>query len=577
MRRLRLALAQMNSTVGDLDRNAATIRRLIGEARRAGADLVAFPEMALPGYPPEDLLLKPQFIRDNLQALDAIAPATRGLAAIVGVVDRNGDIFNAAAVLADGRRVGMYHKMYLPNYGVFDEDRYFQAGRRCAVFRVAGVTVGVNICEDIWYPEGPTQLQALAGEAEVIVNINASPYSQGKGAFRERMYATRAADNLVMVAAVNMVGAQDELVFDGHSVVVDQHGALIARGGQFVEELLVVDLDVDAVFQSRLHDTRRRKKKLALLERDGEIQRFDLPPLKPRPRRSRPAPAVPALLSPEEEVYRALTVGVRDYVAKNGFETVVIGVSGGIDSALTTAIAVDALGAAHVVGVFMPSPYTSVESREDVDRLAKRLGVRLITLPIHDVMADYHKTLSPTFGKRPPDIAEENIQARIRGNLLMALSNKFGWLVLTTGNKSEMSVGYTTLYGDMAGGFAVIKDVPKTLVYALARFRNRREEVIPQRVLDRAPTAELRPHQRDEDTLPPYAVLDPILRAYVEDDRSVEDIVAMGYPRATVAAVARMVDGSEYKRRQSPIGIKLTPRALGKDRRMPVTNRYRER
>ncbi len=577
MRRLRLALAQMNSTVGDLDRNAATIRRLIGAARRAGADLVAFPEMALPGYPPEDLLLKPRFIRDNLQALDAIAPATRGLAAIIGVVDRNGDIFNAAAVLADGRRVGMYHKMYLPNYGVFDEDRYFQAGRRCAVFRVAGVTVGVNICEDMWYPEGPTQLQALAGEAEVIVNINASPYCQGKGAFRERMYATRAADNLVMVAAVNMVGAQDELVFDGHSVVVDQHGALIARGGQFVEELLVVDLDVDAVFQSRLHDTRRRKKKLALLERDGEIQRFDMPRTKPKLRRPlTPRPIAPPL-APDKEVYRALTTGVRDYARKNGFETVVIGLSGGIDSALTAVIAADALGASRVVSVFMPSPYSAIQSREDVERLTRNLGIRLITLPIPELMAGYEKVLAATFSGRRPDTTEENIQARIRGNLLMALSNKFGWLVLTTGNKSEMSVGYATLYGDMAGGFAVIKDVYKTMVYTLARDRNRAGEVIPQRIIDRAPTAELKANQTDQDTLPPYDVLDPILRAYVEEDQDLDAIVAQGFPRRTVTAVARMVDRSEYKRRQSPIGIKLTPRALGKDRRMPVTNRYRER
>jgi NAD+ synthase (glutamine-hydrolysing) len=576
MRRLRLALAQMNSTVGDLDRNAAVIRRLIAEARRAGADLVAFPEMALPGYPPEDLLLKPQFIRDNLRALDAIAASTRGLVAVVGVVDRNGDIFNAAAVLADGRRVGMYHKMYLPNYGVFDEDRYFQAGSQCPVFTVAGVTVGVNICEDNWYPEGPTQLQAVAGDAEVIVNINASPYYQGKGAVRERMYATRAADNLVIVAAVNMVGAQDELVFDGHSVVVDQHGSIVARGGQFIEELMVVDLDVDAVFQSRLHDTRRRKKKLALLEQHGAVQRFELPRIKPKPRRpSMNRPVAPPLL-PKEEVYRALTTGVRDYVHKNGFETVVIGLSGGIDSALTAAIAVDALGTSRVVGVFMPSPYSAPQSREDVARLTKNLGIRLITLPIPGLMAGYEKILAATFAERRPDTTEENIQARIRGNLLMALSNKFGWLVLTTGNKSEMSVGYATLYGDMAGGFAVIKDVYKTMVYTLARDRNRAGEVIPQRIIDRAPTAELKANQRDQDALPPYDVLDPILKAYVEEDKALDGIVAMGYPKKTVEAVARMVEHSEYKRRQAPIGIKLTPRALGKDRRMPVTNRYRE-
>lgn len=578
MRRLRLALAQINSTVGDLAGNAAKIRRGIGEARKAGADLVAFPEMSLPGYPPEDLLLKPRFIQDNLKALESIMSATRGIVAVVGVVDRDGDIFNAAAVLANGRRVGMHRKMYLPNYGVFDEDRYFQTGKDCSVFEINGVTVGVNICEDIWFPEGPTQLQSLVGEAELIVNIGASPYSQGKGAFRERMFATRAVDNQVMVAAVNAVGGQDELVFDGHSVIVDQQGQVVARGRQFVEDLLVVDLEVDAVFQARLHDTRRRKKKLAMLKQFGAVQRVKIPTAKsPKPRRAWVNRPVPDLLAPEEEVYRALVTGVRDYVAKNGFETVVIGLSGGIDSALTAAIATDALGASGVVGVFMPSPYTSAQSREDTERLVHNLGVRLITLPIHGLMAGYEKTLAETFSGRGPDTTEENVQARIRGNFLMALSNKFGWLVLTTGNKSEMSVGYATLYGDMAGGFAVIKDVYKTVVYDLARHRNSAGKVIPQQIIDRAPTAELKPDQRDQDTLPPYDVLDAILKAYVEEDTALESIVARGYARKTVEAVARMVDRSEYKRRQAPIGIKLTPRALGKDRRMPVTNRYRER
>ncbi len=577
MRRLRLALAQMNSTVGDLSGNAAKIRRLIAEARKSGADLVAFPEMALPGYPPEDLLLKPRFIHDSVKALASVTGATRGIVAVVGTVDRDGDIFNAAAVLANGRRVGMYHKMYLPNYGVFDEDRYFQAGRSCAVFDVAGVIVGVNICEDIWFPEGPTQLQALVGEAEVIVNLSASPYHQTKGALRERMLADRAADSLAIVAAVNLVGGQDELVFDGHSVVVDERGDVLARGRQFAEELLVVELDVGSVFQARLHDTRRRKKKLEMLKQFGPVQRFKIPGVKPaKPRRPwANRPVVPSLEA-DEEVYRALVTGVGDYVAKNGFETVVVGLSGGIDSALTATIAVDALGPSRVVGVFMPSPYTSTQSREDTDQLVRNLGIHLISLPIHSLMAGYEKTLAEPFSGRRPDTTEENIQARIRGNLLMALSNKFGWLVLTTGNKSELSVGYATLYGDMAGGFAVIKDVYKTLVYDLARHRNAGREVIPQRIIDRVPTAELKPNQRDQDTLPPYGMLDSILKAYVEEDKALDAIVAMGYPKKTVEAVARMVDRSEYKRRQAPIGIKLTPRALGKDRRMPVTNRYRE-
>ncbi len=578
MRRLRLALAQMNSTLGDLRGNAAKIRRLIGEARKAGADLVAFPEMALPGYPPEDLLLKPRFIQDNLKALDSLTTATRGIVALVGVVDRDGDIFNAAAVLANGRRVGMYRKMYLPNYGVFDEDRYFQAGTTGVVFEVAGVTVGVNICEDIWFPEGPTRLQALGGEAQLIVNLSASPYHQAKGESRERMLATRAVDNLVMVAAVNMVGGQDELVFDGHSVVVDERANVLARGRQFAEELLVVDLDVDGVFQARLHDTRRRKNKLEMLAQFGAVQRLDMPAIKSaKPRRPLADRPVVSWLDPDEEVYRALVTGVGDYVFKNGFETVVIGLSGGIDSALTATIAVDALGAPRVVGVFMPSPFTSAQSRADTEQLVRNLGIRLITLPIHGLMAGYDKALAETFSGRRPDTTEENIQARIRGNLLMALSNKFGWLVLTTGNKSEMSVGYATLYGDMAGGFAVIKDVYKTLVYDLSRHRNTAGEVIPQRIIDRAPTAELKPGQRDQDLLPAYETLDPILKAYVEEDKALDAIVAMGYPPKMVETVARMVDRSEYKRRQAPIGIKLTPRALGKDRRMPVTNRYRER
>jgi NAD+ synthase (glutamine-hydrolysing) len=471
--------------------------------------------------------------------------------------------------------------MYLPNYGVFDEDRYFQAGTVSTVAVLNGVTFGINICEDIWHSEGPTLTQTLAGDAEVIVNINASPYHRGKARDRQQMLATRARDNLAVVAYINMVGGQDELIFDGMSMIFDQTGKMAVWGRQFQEDLVVADVNLDAVFRSRLHDPRRRKKKLLLAADRPPLRRFELSrqpaPSKKRALHYRP----PEVLHPLNEVYQALVLGIKDYVAKNGFSRVVIGMSGGVDSSLTAVLAVDALGADNVVGVFMPSQYTSAASEEDARLLAKALGIKLIVVPIKDLFETYLKTLSKEFKGRPADATEENLQARIRGNLLMGLSNKFGWLVLTTGNKSEMSVGYATLYGDMAGGFAVIKDVPKTLVYELSRHRNSLEKIekngpIPQRVLKRPPTAELKPGQTDQDTLPPYEILDPILLAYVEEDRGREEIVAMGFERRLVEKVIRMVDSSEYKRRQAPIGIKISPRAFGRDRRVPVTHRYKE-
>jgi NAD+ synthase (glutamine-hydrolysing) len=572
MRRFRIGLAQINPTVGDFDGNVRKIVDGIERARGQGCRLVAFPELAIPGYPPEDLLFRSAFIDANLRALEEVTRASRGITAVVGFVDKRDDIFNAAAILHDGVRAGVYHKQYLPNYGVFDENRYFQAGTESPVFTCGDVTFAVNICEDIWYPTGPTRRQALAG-AELIVTINGSPYHAGKAHFRETMVATRAADDLVCLAFLNMVGGQDELVFDGGSVIVDQHAECVARGRAFAEDFVVADLDLDAVFYARLRDSRRRQEKLVA---DVDVPRIVLPPLAAP---SDAPPVTPVRAEPlgrVDEVFHALVLGTHDYVRKNGFKRVVIGLSGGIDSALVAAIAVEALGAENVVGVTMPSPYSSAGTRNDAQRLAKNLGIEFQKLPITSVFKQFKSALAEPFKGFAEDVAEENIQARIRGTLLMALSNKFGWLVLTTGNKSEIGVGYSTLYGDMAGGFAVIKDVPKTLVYELAAHVNARggRAVIPETVITRAPSAELRPDQTDQDTLPPYAELDAVLRLYVEEDRSVPEIVAMGFGADTAARVARMVDRNEYKRRQGPIGVKITPRAFGRDWRLPIVNRF---
>ncbi|MGC8873163.1 MAG: NAD+ synthase [Chloroflexia bacterium] len=571
MELFRLALAQLNPTVGDLTGNADKVRAAIAQARELRADLVVFPELVLTGYPPEDLLLMPSFVRANTECLREVAERTSGIAALVGFVDcRDDEIFNAAALLHDGQVVAVYHKVYLPNYGVFDEYRYFHPGDRPLVFRQGEVVVGVSICEDIWYPTGPVEAEALAG-ARLIVNLSASPYHRGKGRGRERMLATRAADNVAYVAFCNLVGGQDELVFDGGSVVFDPRGELVARALCFDEDLLVVDLDLGEVLRQRLHDPRRRQLRL---EAAGAVQEVLLPCRQAAVRVPVP-PRVEPLPEPDAEVYQALVLGTRDYVRKNGFREVVVGLSGGVDSSLVAAIAADALGPASVCGVYMPSRYSSAESREDARAVADLLGIRYLEIPIDGVFQSYLETLSGPFAGLAPDVTEENIQARIRGNLLMALSNKFGWLVLTTGNKSELATGYCTLYGDMAGGFAVIKDVPKTLVYHLARYRNTRSPAIPERVLAKPPSAELRPDQRDEDTLGPYALLDPILQAYVEEDRGLEEIVALGYDEQEVRRILRLVDRSEYKRRQAPPGVKITPRAFGRDRRLPITHRYR--
>lgn len=574
----RIALAQINSTVGDFEGNTTRIITSIERGREAGADIIAVPELSLTGYPPEDLLLKPQFINANLKALDRVVSATSGIIAIVGFVDRASDIHNAAAVICDGELKAVYHKNYLPNYSVFDEYRYFDAGVTAPIFEYGDLLFGVNICEDIWYPGGPTRSQALAG-AQIIINISASPYHCGKGRDRERMMATRAEDNAVAVAYVNLVGGQDELVFDGQSMIFDERGRVVARGRLFEEDFIVADINAERVFKERLHDPRRRQERIGAFSDMLVCERIVL-----RSERFDNLAARGALvssietpdLSIAEEVYRALVVGTRDYVHKNGFRSVVIGLSGGIDSALTACVAVDALGADHVTCVFMPTRYSSTESGRDAAQLAQNLGVAWHVVPIEETFEEYLKMMRPIFGDVPMGVAEENIQARIRGNILMALSNKFGAMVLSTGNKSEISVGYCTLYGDMAGGFAMLKDVPKTLVYDLSNYINRRAsmQVIPEYIITRPPSAELRDDQKDSDTLPPYEILDAILELYVEEDCSSEDIIAEGFDEKTVKWVIRQVDINEYKRRQAAPGIKITPRAFGRDRRMPITSKF---
>ena len=582
----------MNPVVGDVDGNVRAIGKWVKSARQDGADIVVFPELAITGYPPEDLVLRPSFLRDTAHALQWLTTQCRDLTVVVGYPEEGGrtrpregasfvvpsglrQVFNAAAVIHNRRVAATCQKTFLPNYGVFDESRYFSPGQKALVCQVRGVRFGVNICEDIWYAGGPTRDQVTVGGAQLILNINASPYHVGKVRARQRMLAERAKQNNVVVSYTNMVGGQDEVVFDGNSMIVDRMGTVVTRAGAFEEELLMADLSFDEKTRPAGRETRAMQRYSVKRVRLSPVVRGK--PNKPVPLKN---PKLPHAL---EEIYQALVTGVRDYVRKNRFQRVLVAVSGGIDSALTAVIAADALGPNRVTGVFMPSPFTSRESRVDTKALMKALNVPLLTLPITRLWKEYVKALSSTFGERTTDTTEENLQARIRGTLVMALSNKFGHLVLTTGNKSEMSVGYATLYGDMAGGFAVIKDVPKILVYDLARYRNLKavdthgKGVIPQRVIDRAPSAELRPGQTDQDALPPYEVLDPILEAYVEQERSLQEIAGKGFPLQTVKRVMAMVDRSEYKRRQAPIGIKITQKALGKDRRMPITNRYVKR
>ncbi|HEX2166031.1 MAG TPA: NAD+ synthase [Longimicrobiales bacterium] len=610
MSRVRVGLGQINATVGAIDANVDRIRGQLEAAQSQGVDLIAFPELAVCGYPPEDLLLKPGFIAANREAIEAMAPFTKGITAVVGFADRRFDLFNAAAVLHDGEWLGTYHKQRLPNYGVFDELRYFKPGDGELLVCIRGAWVGITICEDMWLPGGPVGRLARAG-ADAIVNINASPYHRGKWRDRHRMLATRASDYAVAIAYVNLVGGQDELVFDGGSVIFGAEGELLAEAPSFEEHLLICDIELEKVFRARLHDPRRRHTLRAepatvarLFAGDPESQKLaagndNVAPTEPE---DAPVPvaaaapvasaasvspaaagadAAPAALPHDDlrEVYAALVLGTRDYVEKNGFSHVLLGVSGGIDSALAAAVAADALGSDRVTGVKLPSRYSSEGSLRDAEDLGALLGIELLEIGIEPVFQAALTVLEPQLRGTKPGITEENLQARARGMLLMALSNKFGWMLLTTGNKSEVATGYSTLYGDMAGGFAVLKDVPKTLVYELSRWRNEQPggPVIPANSIEKPPSAELRPDQTDQDSLPPYPVLDAILERYVEDDWSVAEITAAGFDEAVVRRVVTLVDRSEYKRRQAAPGVKITPRAFGKDRRLPITSGFQGR
>jgi NAD+ synthase (glutamine-hydrolysing) len=565
---MRLALAQINTVVGDLDGNSARIVGRMREARAAGADLVLFPELAVTGYPPEDLLFRPEFLRQARESLDRIAGETDGIAALVGFPWLERDLYNACAVLAGGEVRAIYPKRFLPNYGVFDEVRYFQPGRQLLLLKLGEALIGPTVCEDIWQPGPPATDLALAG-AHVIANISASPFHVGKGQEREEMLVTRARDNACWVVLVNAVGGQDELIFDGHSLVIDEEGEIVARAPAFEEALLVVDIDATTAVARRLVDARRRA-----LARERDIPDPPIVDLgEPRAAQKPVKPLVAEPLDDLEQMRLALELGLRDYVEKNGFAEIVVGVSGGIDSALTLALAVEALGPDRVHAVSMPSRYSSEETRRDAKALAQNLGTSFLEIPIDPIFEGFEQALAGTFEGRERDITEENLQARIRGVLLMALSNKFGWLVVATGNKSELSVGYATLYGDMAGGFALLKDVFKTDVFRLARHMNERKELIPTSIIDRAPSAELRDNQLDEDSLPPYPALDQVLEAYVEDDRSRDDLTDGFEPEVVERAIA-LIDRAEYKRRQAPPGVKLRPKAFGRDRRTPITNRW---
>lgn len=569
MEPIRFAMAQVNPTVGDLQGNKEKIIKFISDARSLGCDIVILPELALTGYPPEDLLLKPQFADDAAKALNEIVHKTDNIIVIVGCLDKGKDgIYNSAALIRDKELIHIYHKIMLPNYGVFDEKRYFKAGDESFVFKFEGLKIGLNICEDIWEGDGPASFEAMDMGAQVIINISASPYHSGKLQSRENMLIKRAQDTASIILYDNLVGGQDELVFDGGSMIIGWKGSILARGKQFEEDVVLFDLNVEEYLKYRKVPKKKnggdyRSKEVSLKRCEVKIR----PPFPPRRTEK---------LGSIEEIYKALVTSTRDYVLKNGFKRAVLGVSGGIDSALVACIAADALGKDNVTAVTMPSMYTKEETRLDAVAVAKNLGIKVLTMPISVLYQSYMRILKKEFKDAKPNSAEENLQARIRGNMLMALSNKFDWMVLATGNKSEMSTGYCTLYGDMAGGFAVLKDVPKTVVYQLAEYRNAvaRKEIVPVTTIKRAPTAELKPNQKDQDSLPPYHVLDAILKLYVEEDKSAGEIVAQRFDSKVVKKVISMVDKNEYKRRQSPPGVKITPKAFGKDRRIPITNKY---
>lgn len=572
---VRIALAQINPTIGDLVGNTALVQRYIEQAKAAGVDVVAFPELVITGYPPDDLLLKKSFIGDANAALEAIASTTFGIAAVIGFVDENnGRLYNAAALVSDGKIRGVYRKHHLPNYGVFDERRFFSSGNEIVLAEIDGLTFGVTVCEDLWLENGPHVDCALAG-AQMVININASPYHAGKGQERLSLLSRRARRNGIAIAYVNCVGGGDEVIFDGQSSVVSPDGKLLARAGQFSEELLVFDFDPES--EDTSGGAEEPDDPATELQADEEAAGTVVVVSLAWHPDAGPPPVTPQIaqeLEPAAEVYGALVLGVRDYMAKNGFKQALIGISGGIDSALTAAIAVDAIGGENVLGISNPSEFTSSQSTQDSKQLAENLGLKLVTMPIGLPLAAMRRTLEEDFGGSEYSVADQNLQARIRGTLWMYVSNQTGRLLLSTGNKSEMAVGYATLYGDMAGGFAVLKDVPKTLVYQLSAWRNTQGEAIPPAIIERPPTAELAPGQLDTDSLPPYDVLDPILKEYVENHLGIDEIAALGYEREMVKKIARMVDRAEYKRRQSAPGIKVTSRAFGRDRRLPITNRY---
>ncbi|MQG01794.1 MAG: NAD+ synthase [SAR202 cluster bacterium] len=570
---MRIALAQINSTVGDLSGNTAKICSYIDKAKDLDVDLIAFPELAITGYPPEDLVFRNEFVQENMKCSSEVSHNTQGITAIFGFVELDNKLYNSAAVASEGKLKGTHKKIFLPNYGVFDEERYFESGNTCPVFTINGTKVGVNVCEDIWYPVGPTSVQRAAG-AELIININGSPFHAGKRQDRESMLIERASAHGLFIAYVNQVGGQDELVFDGSSVVIDPEGKIISRGEPFEEDLVICDIDTAPLRQAREANTQEFFAE-GLEDIGKPVHRYisDEIPQPKKPFLERAIHPVSSI----EEVRKALVIGTRDYVNKSGFQKVLIALSGGIDSSLVAAIAAEALGPDNVIGVSMPSQFSSVGSETDAKDLAKNIGIRIESISIREIVASMELALRDQFHGTEWGVAEENIQSRIRGNLIMAMSNKFGWMVLTTGNKSEMAVGYATIYGDMAGGFSVIKDVPKLMVYDLCKHINGTSSsvVIPQSVMDKPPSAELRPDQKDTDSLPNYDILDPILEAYVERDSSFREIVADGFESETVANILTLVDRNEYKRRQSPPGVKITPRNFGRDRRMPVTNKFR--
>lgn len=557
---LRIALGQINPVVGDFDFNADKIKQYLKQARKMGADVVLFPELAITGYPPEDLLLKDKFLTQSHKTLEKIRTHSKGLTVIIGYAEKKGkEIYNSAALLCDGKNVGTCRKMLLPNYGVFDEKRYFHEGNSPVRFALKGAMLGITICEDIWEDSGPGKTLCGKGNVDLLLNISSSPFHKGKGKARQKMIQQRARSYRSHIAYVNLVGGQDELVFDGQSLVVDSNGKIMTRGNSFKEELIFSDIVLKPKTQKNLPSKTQicSYKTPAGLSKEKKYPPLPTPVYHPN--------------SEIEDIFSALVLGTRDYISKNGFSKVVLGLSGGIDSALTAVIAATALGPNNVVGVLMPSPYSSEGSVQDSLKLATNLGIETLTLPIEKAMKAYDQILEEVFEGTHSGLAEENIQARIRGNLLMALSNKKGWIVLATGNKSEFSVGYCTLYGDMAGGFAVIKDVPKIWVYKISRWINGEKEIIPESIITKEPSAELRPNQKDTDSLPSYELLDPILLKYIEEDKSEGEIKVSGLSRATIQKVAKLVDASEYKRRQGPPGVKITPKAFGKDRRLPIT------